>query len=60
VVEREPTYKEFVQNMEIKMRDEEFLTDVVPLLRPDVAYNAAEAYDLVYKLLIDRLPGKRE
>ena len=33
VTYRAPSYKEFVQNMELKMQDEEFLNDVIPLLR---------------------------
>ena len=33
VTDRAPSYKEFVQNMELKMQDEEFLNDVIPLLR---------------------------
>lgn len=60
VVERVPSYKEYVQNMQEKMADDEFLTDVNPLLRPDVTFNAEEAYRLVYERLIDRMEGKRE
>lgn len=37
-----------------------FLTDVVPLLRPDVTFNPTEAYSLVYDTLIDPMPGKRD
>ena len=36
VVGRAPSYKEFVQNMNEKMQDDEFLTDVEPLLRHGV------------------------
>ena len=60
VVEREPSYKEYVLNMEMKMRDEEFLTDVLPLLRPEISYDAQKAYDVVREALIDRLPGRRD
>ena len=60
VVERAPSYKEFVQNMELKMQDEEFLEDVTPLLRPEIEFDPREAYPLVYEKLIDRMPGKRE
>lgn len=60
VVERMPTYKEYVQNMKEKMSDSEFLTDVIPLLRPDVTFNPTEAYPLVYDTFIDRMPGKRD
>ncbi len=60
VVERVPTYKEFVQNMEQKMQDDEFLGDVLPLLRPDISFDSTIAYELVYNSLIDQMPGKRD
>lgn len=60
VVERTPSYKEFVQNMNEKMNDSEFLTDVEPLLRPEIHFDPIEAYSLVYDNLIDKLPGKRD
>ena len=60
VVDRAPSYKEFVQNMELKMQDEEFLDDVKPLLRPEISFDPHVAYSLVYEKLIDRMPGKRD
>ena len=60
VVDRAPSYKEFVQNMELKMQDEEFLEDVTPLLRPEIEFDPKKAYMLVYEKLIDRMPGKRD
>ena len=60
VVERAPSYKEFVQNMNEKMNDSEFLTDVEPLLRPEIHFDPNEAYQLVYDNFIDKLPGKRD
>lgn len=60
VVEQAPSYKEYVQNMAEKMKDEEFLTDVEPLLRPEVHFDPVEAYHVVYNALLDRLPGRRE
>ncbi|MBR3578469.1 MAG: nucleotidyl transferase AbiEii/AbiGii toxin family protein [Bacteroidales bacterium] len=60
VVERVPSYKEYVLNMQEKMKDIEFLTDVAHLLHPDVAFNPQEAYRLVYNKLIDKMDGKRE
>lgn len=59
VVDRVPSYKEFVQNMQEKMNDNEFLTDVIPLLRPDITFNPKEAYQTVYCELIDNMAGKR-
>lgn len=60
VVGRAPSFKEYVQNMEGKMMDDEFLTDVQPLLSPDIEYNPKDAYELVFKQLIDKMPGKRD
>lgn len=60
VVERAPSYKEFVLNMNGKMNDSEFITDVAPLLRPEIHFDPTEAYRSVYDNLIDRLPGKRD
>lgn len=60
VVKRVPSYKEYVQNIQMKMADDEFLTDMNPLLRPDVIFNPEEAYRLVYDRLIDKMEGKRD
>jgi predicted nucleotidyltransferase component of viral defense system len=60
VANRVPSYKEYVQNMKEKMEDNEFLTDVSPLLRPNVPFNPQEAYQLVYDKLIDKMEGKRD
>ena len=55
VVDRAPSYKEFVQNMNEKMQDEEFLTDVEPLLRPEVAFNPQKAYQFLYDKVIEKM-----
>lgn len=60
VVERAPSYKEYVQNMQEKMEDREFLIDVNKLLRPGTVFNPQEAYQLVFKKLIDKMEGKRD
>ena len=60
VTDRAPSYKEFVQNMELKMRDEEFLNDVIPLLRSEINFDPHKAYALVYEKLIDLMSGKRD
>ena len=52
VVGRAPSYKEFLQNINEKIQDEEFLTDVVPLLRPDIVFNPQEAYQFLYDKVI--------
>ena len=59
VTDRAPSYKEFVQNMELKMQDEEFLNDVIPLLRSEKNFEPHKTYSLVYEKLIDQMPGKR-
>ncbi len=60
VVDKIPSYKEFVQNMELKMDDDEFLNDVLPLLRPEIKYDPRVAYQLVFDKLIEKMPGRRD
>lgn len=54
-VENLPTYKQFVNNMEAKMTDEEFLGDSMGLLRPEMSFEPLSSYQLVKETLIDRL-----
>lgn len=61
VVDKVPTYKQFVQNMELKMEDPDFLHDTELLLRTDSEpFDPATAYQLVKETFIERMPGKRE
>ena len=60
VTERAPSFKEFVQNMELKMQDEEFLEDVQPMLRSDISFDPLRAWPLVYERLVVRMLGKRD
>lgn len=56
VVEKAPTYKQFIQNMELKMQDSEFLNDTQVLLRTGAStFDPYAAYELVREKLIDRL-----
>ena len=55
VVSKPPTYKQFVQNMENKMIDPDFLGDMDNLLHPDEVYDTQEAYRIVKERVIDRL-----
>jgi predicted nucleotidyltransferase component of viral defense system len=55
VVAHPPTQKEYLNNMEQKIEDEEFLGDTEMLLRPDEKYNHAEAWNLVRSQLIEKL-----
>lgn len=50
-----PTKKEFTLNIERKKTDDEFLGDIVALLRPDENYNHEEAFQLVTETLIERM-----
>lgn len=60
VVEKAPTYKQFMQNMELKLQDPEFLSDTDILLREDAAcFEPLSAWELVMQTFVDRMPGKR-
>lgn len=61
VVEKSPTYKQYMQNMELKMQDPEFLGDTDILLRTDAPrFEPVAAWDLVKRTFVDRMPGKRD
>lgn len=53
VVDNPPTQKQYLQNMELKMKDREFLGDTQVLLRTDEKYNSEEAWELVKQELIN-------
>ena len=55
VVSQLPSKKQFIQNMEAKMQDAEFLGDTAALIRPDEKYKPEEAYELVKTEIIERL-----
>ena len=55
VVKQLPTRKQFIQNMEAKMEDDEFLGDIAALIRIDEEYNQEEAFELIRSKLIDKL-----
>lgn len=50
-----PTYKQFIQNMENKMTDPDFLGDMESLLHPDESFEMQEAYSVVKESIIDKL-----
>jgi len=60
VVDKVPSYKQFVNNMEEKMQDPLFLEDTKMLLRQEIKYSPVEAYQLICKTFIDRMEGKRD
>jgi len=49
---KQPTAKQFMQNMEDKLSDSEFTNDIFTVLKPDVEYDNLEAWELVRKKLI--------
>lgn len=46
-VDKPPTQKQFLQNMEEKMEDEEFLSDIHGILKPVVEYDNKKAWEAV-------------
>ncbi|MBR3071822.1 MAG: nucleotidyl transferase AbiEii/AbiGii toxin family protein [Fibrobacter sp.] len=60
-VEKSPSYKQFMQNMELKMQDSDFLDDTELLLRPDAdKFEPERAFQMVRDAFIERLPGRRK
>lgn len=54
-----PSYKQFINNIQEKMADAEFTNDMQSLLRPDITFNAVDAYHLIYETFINKMEGKR-
>lgn len=54
-VTKAPTHKQFVLNMEDKMKDPEFLGDMDNLLHPDETFDMQEAYQIVKEGIIEKL-----
>ena len=54
-VPKVPTYKQFVQNLESKMIDPDFLGDMDNLLHPSEAFDMQEAYQVVQERIIDKM-----
>jgi predicted nucleotidyltransferase component of viral defense system len=55
VVDNPPTQKQFLQNMELKIKDREFLDDTVSLLRVEEKYDREKAYELIKNDIIKRI-----
>ena len=47
--------KEFAPNLEEKMKDAEFLEDMIPLLPKEVSYNINDAYEWFCKVILPKL-----
>ncbi len=54
-VDNPPTKKQYLQNMELKMKDKEFLGDTVSLLRVGDEFDYNTAYELVKAEILDRI-----
>lgn len=54
-VKQPPTRKQFINNLEEKLSDPDFLGDTQNLIRPDRVYNPQRGYELVLKDLIERM-----
>jgi predicted nucleotidyltransferase component of viral defense system len=52
-VENPPSQREFLANLEAKIKDSEFLGDTKALLRPGVNYDPLVAYEVVKSSLVD-------
>ncbi|MGM9746435.1 MAG: nucleotidyl transferase AbiEii/AbiGii toxin family protein [Paludibacteraceae bacterium] len=55
VVQQPPTYKQFINNMNAKLSDPDFLGDTQSLIRPDREFDPLSAYEIVRGRLIDKL-----
>ncbi len=55
VVDNLPSQKNYLQNLEAKMQDSEFLGDITGLIRPIEQYNQYAAYQMVKTELIEKL-----
>ena len=61
VVGKAPTYKQYMQNMEQKLQDPEFLGDTDVLLRSDSQkFEPHRAWEMVKAAFTDRMPGRRD
>jgi hypothetical protein len=49
--------KELLTNLEEKLSDKRFLSDVTPLIRTGLVYDPAIAFELVSEKLISLLPN---
>jgi predicted nucleotidyltransferase component of viral defense system len=54
-VDEPPSRQEFIQNMDVKMQDTQFLGDITALIRPELPYTPSLAYELVKTELIERI-----
>ena len=54
-VEKPPSQKQYLANMEEKMLDAEFTKDIFTLLRPGIEYDNNKAYEMVSNQLLEKI-----
>ena len=54
---RSASRAQFEANMDAKMRDDLFLSDLQPLLRSEIEYDNHEAWQTVHERIVSRIPG---
>ena len=54
-VNKPPTKKQYLKNIELKMKDREFLDDTVSLLRVEENYDHIEAYEMIKADILERI-----
>jgi predicted nucleotidyltransferase component of viral defense system len=50
-----PSRKEFILNLEAKMKEAEFLGDTAALLRPEIVYDPMEAYERIVGAIVEKI-----
>ena len=55
VVEQPPTRKQFLANMETKLKDNEFITDMYAIIRPGISYRIEEAWEFIREILVENI-----
>ena len=60
VVDEPPTQKVYLQNMEAKMQDDEFIGDIAALIRPTEKYDQATAFELVRTELLEKIEDSKQ
>ncbi len=54
-VDEPPSQKVYLQNMEAKMKDDEFIGDITAIIRPTEKYDHVTAFELVRKELLEKI-----
>lgn len=52
---RAATSREFIRNMDDKMKDDTFKGDITGLLRPEVKFDINDAYELIKQELLEKI-----